>query len=500
MRYSLEDSKRPSEPAPPYDAADRRPFRVEIVIVYMPRYRHGHEADFVPPITGIHLAALTPPDYQVRVIHQQVQPVDFDTDADLIALSFFTGFAPEAYRLADEFRKRGKPVVAGGPHVTFNADEALEHVDSVVIGEAESIWTQLLDDASTGKLRSRYIGTAQPLAGLPTPRYELLRGNFFIQRVVQATRGCPFTCSFCTVPTINPGFRTRPVTDVIKDIQYDRFPHWWQRKVVWFWDDNLTAKRSYIRELLAAMIPLRKWWLTQASMDIGNDKDLLDLMKRSGCIGIFFGIESFAAESLRDAHKPQNKIGAYKARIRELHHRGICVMAGFIAGFDGDTPESITAMARQLYETGVDVPFLSVLTPYRGTPAYSRLAEEGRILPGRDWEFYNGYNVSFQPRTMSPEQLLEAHRALWRQAFSLKYSVLRVVRSLGRLRFGAFLMCLVMNAFYCLKRLRGNEPIAFDPSVPYSEPRPIASSLAASEMIHIRPRQPMAGTRGNSGG
>ena len=155
-------------------------------------------------------------------------------------------------------------------------------------------------------------------------------------------------------------------------------------------------------------------------------------------------------------------------------------------------------MARQLFETGVDVPFLSVLTPYRGTPAYSRLAEEGRILPGRGWEFYNGYNVSFQPRDMSPEQLLEAHRALWREAFSLKYSLLRVVRSLGRLRFGAFLMCLVMNAFYCLKRLRGNEPIAFDPSVPDSEPRPTAfSSISVSEMIQIRrgqPKQSVPGT------
>jgi hypothetical protein len=348
MRDSGENPKQRSKPGPSHET-NAKPFRVEIVIVYRPRYRHGHEADFVPPITGLHLAALTPPHYRVRVVHQQVQSVDFDTDADLIALSFFTGFAPEAYRLAHEFRRRGKLVVAGGPHVTFNADEALEHVDSVVLGEAESIWTQMLDDASTGRLRSRYTGTAQPLAGLPTPRYDLLGANFFIQRVVQATRGCPFTCSFCTVPTINPGFRTRPVAEVIRDVQYDRFRHWWQRKVVWFWDDNLTAKRSYIRELLAAMIPLRKWWLTQASMDIGNDKELLDLMERSGCIGIFFGIESFGAESLRDAHKPQNKISTYEARIRELHDRGICVMAGFIAGFDGDTPESIVAMARQLY-------------------------------------------------------------------------------------------------------------------------------------------------------
>lgn len=442
-------------------------FRVEIVVVYMPRYRRGHEAHFVPPITGIHLAALTPPEYEVRVVHQQVQPVDFDSDADLIALSFFTGFAPEAYRIADEFRRRGKTVAAGGPHVTFNAEEALAHVDSVVLGEAEPVWRELLADASAGRLRSRYVSAAAgppPLAGLPTPRYDLLPDNFFIQRVVQATRGCPFTCSFCTVPAINPGFRTRPVAEVIEDIRYDRFRHWWQRKVVWFWDDNLTARRPYIRELLAEMIPLRKWWLTQASLDIGADRDLLDLMKRSGCIGIFFGIESFGAESLRDAHKPQNRISTYQTRIRELHDRGICVMAGFIAGFDGDTPASIVEMARQLYQTGVDVPFLSVLTPYPGTPAHARLAREGRILDERGWEFYNGYNVSFQPRGMSPEELLAAHRALWREAFSVKYSVLRVLRSMVRLRLGAFLMCLAMNAFYCFKRLRGNEPVAFDPS------------------------------------
>jgi radical SAM superfamily enzyme YgiQ (UPF0313 family) len=434
---------------------------VEIVVVYARRYLHGHEANFVPPITGIHLAALTPGEYEVRVVHQQVQPVDLDTDADLIALSFFTGFAPEAYRLADEFRKRGKLVVAGGPHATFNSDEALEHVDSVVVGEAEAVWEEVLRDAATGMLRERYIGTAQPLAGLRTPRYDLLGGRFFVPRVVQATRGCPFKCSFCTVPSINPGFRTRPVGEVIEDIRYDRFRHWWQRKVVWFWDDNLTVKRAYIRELLTAMVPLRRWWLTQASLDVGDDASLLNLMERSGCIGVFFGIESFGDESLRDARKPQNKVATYKARIRALHERGICVMAGFIVGFDGDTPASIARMARQLYETGVDVPFLSVLTPYRGTPAYRRLEEEGRILPGRGWEFYNGYNVAFQPRDMSPEELLEAHRALWREAFSLKYSAMRVLRSVGRLRLGAFLMCLVMNAFYCLKRMRGNEPIGF---------------------------------------
>ena len=137
-------------------------------------------------------------------------------------------------------------------------------------------------------------------------------------------------------------------------------------------------------------------------------------------------------------------------------------MGGFITGFDGDTPETIAAMAKQLYDTGVDVPFLSILTPYLGTPAYAKMESEGRIRNGRGWEFYNGYNVSFMPKNMSPDQLLQAHRALWREAFSFKYSFLRIVRSFFRLRLGAFLMCAMMNGFYCLKRLRGNEPISFD--------------------------------------
>jgi radical SAM superfamily enzyme YgiQ (UPF0313 family) len=452
--------------------------RVDIIVVYVQRYRFGHETHFVPPITGIHLAAITPHDHQVRVIHQQVERIDFDTSADLIALSFFSGFAPEAYRLAQEFKKRGKRIVAGGPHATFAPDEVLRYCDSVVIGEAESVWTELLADAAGGRLRDRYVGKALPLIGIPTPRYDLLPRSFFIQRVVQATRGCPFTCSFCTVPTLNPGFRTRPVAEVIEDVKYDKFRHWWQRKVVWFWDDNLTINRPYIRTLLGAMIPLRKWWLTQASMDIAEDASLLDLMKWSGCIGIFFGIESFGVQSLKDAHKPQNMVDKYQARIRALHDRGICVMAGFIAGFDSDTPESVVAMAKQLYDTGVDVPFLSVLTPYRGTPAYTKMASEGRILIGRGWEFYNGYNVSFNPKNMSPDQLLQAHRALWREAFSFKYSLLRIVRSFFRLRLGAFLMCAMMNGFYCLKRMRGNEPMTFGESSPCAQFTGLTSDAA----------------------
>jgi radical SAM superfamily enzyme YgiQ (UPF0313 family) len=435
--------------------------KIDIIVAYVQRYEHGHEKNFVPPITGIHLAAITPARHEVRVIHQQVEQPDFETDADLVAVSFFSGFAPEAYRLAREFRRRGKTVVAGGPHVTFSPDEASRFFDSIVIGEAESVWEQLLEDVERGTLRPRYIGRARPLDKLPTPRYDLLPRSFFVPRVIQATRGCPFTCSFCTVPTLNPGFRARPVEDVLADIRYEEFPHWWQRKVVWFWDDNLTVKRKWIKELLARMVPLKRWWLTQASMDIADDPGLLDLMQASGCIGIFFGIESFGSESLDFADKRQNKVSEYRRRIAELHKRGICVMAGFISGFDGDTPVSIRDMARQLDDIGVDVPFLSILTPFRGTPDYKRYQDEGRLLPDRGWEFYNGYNVTFRPRNMSADELLASHRALWREAFSLRRSFGRVLRGFIRLRWGAVLMSLAMNGFYAAKALRGNLPIDF---------------------------------------
>jgi radical SAM superfamily enzyme YgiQ (UPF0313 family) len=432
--------------------------RVDIIVVYVARYRYGHEKHFVPPITGIYLAAITPQEHQVRVIHQQVEPVDLDTDAELVALSFFSGFAEEAYHLADAFRAKGKLVVAGGPHATFWPDETLEHCDAVVIGEAESSWSQILSDVSKGQLKQRYTGVPQPIEALPVPRYDLVPNRFFIKRVVQATRGCPFSCSFCSVPSLNPGFRTRPIQDVLRDISYNDFPWWWQRKVVWFWDDNLTAKRAYIKELLRAMIPLKRWWLTQASMDIVYDAELLELMVQSGCIGVFFGIETFGEVSLRAANKPQNQIEHYRQAVDVLHQHGLCVMAGFVTGFDGDTPESIIGMADKMMHIGVDVPFISVLTPYKGTPLYEQLSEEGRLLKDRGMRYYNGYNVTFQPSLMTPEELLHAHRTLWRKAFSPGRVLQRLGRATRYLRPGALLMATAMNGFYGLKRLRGNEP------------------------------------------
>jgi radical SAM superfamily enzyme YgiQ (UPF0313 family) len=432
--------------------------KIRIVVSYAPRYRRGHGANFVPPVTGLHLAALTPPEHEVEVFHEQVRPVPVDGTPDVVALSFFSGFARQAYALADRYRAVGVKVVAGGPHVSYWTEEALAHVDAVVVGEAESVWPEVLADVARGGPKRVYRGEPRPLSGLPMPRYDLLEKSFVVPRVLQATRGCPFTCAFCTVPDLNPGFRTRPVEDVVRDVAESHFPLYWQEKVAWFWDDNLLVQRRWAKDLLRELAGLDRWWLTQASIDIVQDRELLDLMERSGCIGIFLGIESLDDADLRSVDKRQNKANKYEDAIRRLHDRGICVMAGFISGFDDQTPDVIERTADRLNAIGIDVPFLSILTPFRGTPLYDEYLRDGRILLEEDWPEYSGYGVAFRPRRMSPETLRRAHRALWNRAFSPAMVGERLARGARQLRPGAKMLSAAMNGFYGLKRLTGNEP------------------------------------------
>ena len=456
--------------------------KVRIIVCYEPRYRWGHRFHFVPPVTGIHLAAITPPGHEVEVFHQQVRPVPVDDEPDLVALSFFSGFAKAAYDLAGRYRALGVGVVAGGPHVSYWTAEALQHVDAAVVGEAESVWPQLLEDAGRGNLGRVYRGTPALLDALPTPRYDLLEKRFVVPRVIQATRGCPFSCSFCSVPDLNPGFRVRPVADVIRDIAGTHFPHFWQEKVAWFWDDNLLVQRRWAKELLRELAGLDRWWLTQASIDIVKDRELLDLMERSGCIGIFLGIESLDDADLKSVGKRQNRAGEYRDAIERLHDRGICVMGGFISGFDDQTPETILATAGRLNAIGVDVPFLSILTPFRGTRLYDERLASGRILTDRGWPHYNGYNVAFQPAQMTADELLAAHRGLWRRAFGPAAVMERLARGARRLSRGGMMLSSAMNGFYGLKRIMGNEPAtaaAVQDRIQHPDPNGLPMRLAA---------------------
>jgi radical SAM superfamily enzyme YgiQ (UPF0313 family) len=331
-----------------------------------------------------------------------------------------------------------------------------------------------------------YRGTAQPLQGLPAPRYDLLESRFLVPRVVQATRGCPFSCSFCTVPDLNPGFRVRPVAEVLRDIEGTHFDRLWQERVVWFWDDNLLVQRRWAKELLSALCGSDKWWLTQASIDIVRDRELCTLLERSGCIGIFLGIESLDSEALRSVDKRQNRVAQYRDAVARLHDHGICVMAGFISGFDNQEYGDVVRVAQALDELEFDVPFLSILTPFRGTPLYTELLRAGRILQERGWNHYNGYNVAFQPKRMSVEELLRAHRELWQRAFSPMAALGRIARGARQLRPGAMMLSTAMNGFYGLKRLTGNLPADAVPGPAIAHPTSEGAALSTLRVAPIR--------------
>lgn len=430
--------------------------KVEIINCWQSRYRGERRTRLIPPLTAAHLAGLCPDWVDVSIRHEQVRDVDYDTDADLIALSFMTGYAPHAYRVAERFRRRGKTVVLGGPHATLHPAEASRHGDAVVIGEAEVAWPRLLEDHRRGRM-GRVYRAEEPhsLAGLPMPRYDLIERDFILNHYVQATRGCPFTCSFCCLKALEEGLRMRPIDDVVRDIVEYRGRNRLQRKVLWFWDDNLIGHRVYAKELFREMIPLGKWWLTKASVNMADDPELVRLAAESGCAGVFLGVETFSAENLKNVKKHQNKTDKYRQAIKMFHEHGIGVMAGLIVGFDDDTPESIRRIPEIVEDLGIDVPFLNISTPFEGTGLWDEVHGEGRILSS-DWSLYNGMSVVFEPVSMSATELADGYLEVWEELVSVRRVLKRITHAPSSLR--RLVASIGINGFSAWQGLLGHTP------------------------------------------
>jgi radical SAM superfamily enzyme YgiQ (UPF0313 family) len=421
--------------------------KVLIISAWRRRCVGDQRARGLPPLTAAHLAGLCPRHVDVRIRHEQAEPVvPEQEDADFVAITGHTSSAGRMYELADAFRARGAAVVLGGPHVSLLPDEALGRADAIAVGEADRTFPAMIRDFEARRLQRVYREPAPlSLAGLPTPRYDLYEDSFPVRCYVQATRGCPFRCSFCTLTALDSGFRTRPVAEVIRDIQSCEGTSWLQRKLVWFWDDNLTGNRAYARELLAALRPLRKWWWSQCSIDMARDRDLLRLAAQSGCIGVFVGIETFSEADLLRIRKRQNRAAEYRQAIRAFHDHGISVHAGIIVGLDGDTPASIRRIPELAAQLGVDLPFLNILTPFPGTGLYAELERDGR-LHHAPWDDHNAVNATFEPRGMSATELETLYWDTRRELYSARRALPRVLRGVRRLRPGALLLSSWVNA------------------------------------------------------
>ena len=368
------------------------------------------------------VAAATPPGHHVRILDEQVDPVPTDVSADLVGITCMTAAAPRAYALADALRARGVPVVLGGFHPTFLPEEALQHADAVVRGEAEGIWKQVVADAAAGRLHGVYQATEPfELAQLkPLPR-QLIDPRWYARlHAVQATRGCIHRCAFCSVSAFSGGVqRRRPIERVVAEVA--ALPG----RDLLFVDDNLVADPDYAGALCDGLAPLGKRWMTQATLAVAEDERLVRRMAAGGCVGIFAGLETFSSANLAGVDKTCHRVADYRERIRLIHGHGVGVEAGIVFGFDGDDVSVFAETVEQMDALELDMAQISIFTPLPGTPQYERMRD--RILDD-DWEHYDFHHAVFHPRHMSAAELQSGHDWATR-AF---YSPARIARRLAR--------------------------------------------------------------------
>lgn len=387
----------------------------------------------LPALTMPMLAAVTPPDVEVRVIYETSEDIPYDEHWDLVALTGMGSGTVRAWQLADIFRKKGAKVVIGGVGPTLCPHEwTLDHADALVIGEAEDTWPVLIEDLRAGRLQEKYTMVKPPnLATVPTPRYDLINRKaigFF--RPVVATRGCPFTCEFCSVTAFSQqGYRKRPVEKVIEDVRAAKATG---SRYIAFLDDNIGVDFKYCRQLWEALIPENIIWLSQCSIHITDHPDLLDLAYRSGCRLLAFGLETLNEDSLGTVDKSWNRPSRYEEAIARVRKHGIEVSISMIMGLDGDTKEVFQRSYDFIMHNRIKVPRVHLMTPTPGTPYYDTLVAEGRIFD-KDMGKYTGGNVVFQPKDMTVEDLQTGYWKLYEQLFSLPNIYKRVRHNRARL-------------------------------------------------------------------
>jgi radical SAM superfamily enzyme YgiQ (UPF0313 family) len=410
--------------------AKRKDLKVGLIQLACSDYRH--EIFHLPTQTFPMLAAATPPDVELYLTDESIEPIDYGRPVDLVGISIIIPFALKAYEIARRFRERGVTVVLGGHHVTALPQEAMQHADAVVTGEGDLVWPQLLEDFRNNRLKKIYNGGyVQDLGVLQPPRTDLLKARkYSIANAITATRRCPYDCSYCCVSSKGSRFRTRPVAHIVRDME-NAIGNPVQKKIFTFWDDNLAGDRKYLKELYQAITPLRKRWITEAVLsDFAYDDQLTALAAKSGCRGVFCGIESFNQESLCGVKKTFNEVQKYKDYIKRLHDHGICVDAGMMVGFDEDDKSIFERTLETAVRLNIDAMSLFILSPYPNTPLFERLEKEGRILH-RDWSLYDGHHVVFTPKHMSPEELFEGWRWVRREFYRFGSIAKRVWRSGG---------------------------------------------------------------------
>jgi radical SAM superfamily enzyme YgiQ (UPF0313 family) len=379
------------------------------------------------PLPPAVIAGLTPPDVQIKFYDDRMERIPFDEPTDLVALSVETYTAKRAYQIASEYRQRNIPVVMGGFHATLCPEEVSQYADAVVVGEAETVWGQVLHDAERGALKTFYRAGERPSLGNLRPQRAIYAGkNYLPIGLVEAGRGCHFVCDFCAVQTVFNHTQTRrPVDDILAELEKMR-----DKPLIFFVDDNITSNMEQAKTFFRELAKLKIRWVSQASINAAHDEEFLQLIKASGCQGILIGFESLNPDNLKKMNKGFNTMkGGYEQALANLRKHQIRLYITFVFGYDEDTEASFKqtvdfALHHQFY-----IAAFNHLTPFPGTPLYKRLEQEGRLLYDQWWldDRYRYNMIPFQPARMSPERLqrgcVEARAEfyslpnIWRRSF-----------------------------------------------------------------------------------
>ena len=368
-----------------------------------------------PQISLRYVAALTPPEHKVTLIEEEIQTLDLGAECDLVAITCMTATAPRAYELADEFRRRGKKVVLGGVHPSVLPDEAAKHADAVVVGEAEPVWASVIDDTEKGKLKKFYRGGNDwNLDDYPLPCREAGKSATILGVVpVVTSRGCPYNCEFCCVKNIfGRKIRHVSVDRVVEDITRSGSSQ------VMFLDDNIVGDQPYAMALFKALGDLKVKWGGQASISFVRNEKLLDLAAKTGCRGLFVGLESVSERKMERMNKSMRNLRDTEDAIRRIQEHGILLHASIVFGFDDEDPSIFDQTLEFLGRTKIPSATFNILTPYPGTETYDSLKAEKRLLT-EDWRFYDHCTPTFVPRMMSVDELYDGYWYVKKNFFSI---------------------------------------------------------------------------------
>jgi radical SAM superfamily enzyme YgiQ (UPF0313 family) len=381
----------------------------------------------LPGLTLPMLAAVTPSKVDLRMVFETVEDIPFNESWDLVGLTGMGSGIVRAWQIADQFRAQGVKVVIGGIAASLcHPGWSLSHADALVIGEAEELWPQVIEDLEGGRLQPIYrMSRRPPIESLPPPRYDLLaKSKIGFWRPVQATRGCPFTCNFCSVTSFFEGtYRKRPVDQVVRDV---RVAKKYGTRYIAFIDDNIGVDFDYCARLWETLIPEKIIWMSQCSLHITERPDMMELAHRSGCRVLSFGIESINQNSLKTIDKDWNRPERYQEAIKALRNNGIEVSAEMVIGLDGDDPSIFQRTFDFIIKNKIPVPRVHIITPVPGTPLYEALSRQGRILPTH-FSDYTGGKVVFRPIHFQPEDLEKGYWKLYEKLFSWPAILRRVI-------------------------------------------------------------------------